>query len=132
MRLILRWSLQGCAISGISRISICIGLGFIVLFLVWQAIHNENNETYTCVIQPDQVVINTYRDDEIVRSFAIKEATYTEWRRGMLEPVTRSPRQMFKDSLPSKIKGYRSLVLYADGEIMLYDVHVSRECYDAF
>ena len=116
-----------------TRITLITLLSGVLLFWIAHQRQQDSLETYECHVLPDKLVINTFENDVLIRSFSLSsdKQTFGEWRRGMKAPHYQRVSTIKRDYTPSEIPNHKRLRLYTNRMFIAWDADVSNECFDA-
>lgn len=111
--------------------TILIGVGFfIIVLLIFLVRLPSKTLEFECVIQPDKIVLNNLRKDELHISIAIQGNEVTQWRKGLSKAYVQQVTNINKDYVPysgNKIM----LKLFAPNSDFYFHGIVPKSCYDA-
>ena len=107
-----------------------IGLGFFAAALVYEPNSNHYSE---CIVQDNQIVINTHDKHGLVKSTAFSKTHFTVWRKGQTQPTSWQNTKAVFDFYP--VDAGQNVILKFSNKVennYFYNVWlVPSTCYDA-
>lgn len=112
------------------RVFIGFGIFALIGAVVFAAPIAKSDLRTDCIVQDQQVVLNTYRDDTLLLSLKFSDRGMNFWQRGQKQPEFRNYTGMRVNTYLRDPKGLNEIVIFSDA-VFLTQAYVMPDCYDA-